>query len=213
MTGPQDVGHVADRAADGVSHRRGSSRDLFGRGMLYVLIWSMQMIVATIVSPFLVRLMSVPDFGSLAASIALYQLLLIVIVFGLDHALEMQRVEDLHDDRGARTLVAAGMVASLVVTGLASATSSGWGPGLGFSSHTLVLLTMAWTAPGACVLLVLSLLQAEDRLLRFSVVSLVSTVGGQLIGITLLLTHQRSPETYLVGNVIAQFGALALGCF
>ncbi len=213
MTSAPEGETVAEQGARRLRHRRGSSGDLFGRGMLYVLIWSMQMIVATVVSPFLVRLMSVPDFGSLAASIALYQLLLIVIVFGLDHALEMQRVEDLHDDRGARTLVAAGIVASLVVTGLAASTSAGWGPVLGFSSHTLVLLTMAWTAPGASVLLALSLLQAEDRLLRFSVVSLVSTVGGQLIGITLLLTHARSPETYLLGNVIAQWTALALGCF
>src|SRR5664279_300651 len=114
-----------------MSTDRGSKGDLFGRGMIYVVVWSMQMVVATVVSPVLVHVLPVSAFGSLAAAIALYQLLLILIVLGLDQALALQRVEDLDDDQRARGLVASGMVASLTGTGLAAATSQWWGPALG----------------------------------------------------------------------------------
>jgi len=194
-----------------MSSERGSKGDLFGRGMIYVVVWSMQMVVATVVSPVLAHVLPVRAFGSLAAAIALYQLLLIVIVFGLDQALAIQRVEDLDDDQRARGLVASGMVASLIVTGLAAATSRWWGPALGFTSQHLLLLTLGWTLPGAAVLLVLSLLQAEDRLRRFSVVSLISTVGSQLVGIALLFIVGRTAETYAVGGVVGQCMALAVG--
>ena len=38
---------------DGEAASRGQASDLFGRGMLYVVIWSMQMIAAVVVSPVL----------------------------------------------------------------------------------------------------------------------------------------------------------------
>jgi len=196
-----------------MSSERGSRGDLFGRGMIYVVVWSMQMVVATIVSPVLAHVLPVASFGSLAAAIALYQLLLIVIVFGLDQALAVQRVEDVDDDQRARGLVASGLVASIVVTALAAATSTWWGPALGFTSRRLLLLTLGWTLPGSAVLLVLSLLQAEDRLRRFSVVSLISTVGSQLVGISLLFIVGRTAETYAIGGVVGQCTALAVGLF
>ena len=194
-----------------MSTERGSRGDLFGRGMIYVVVWSMQMVVATIVSPVLAHVLPISAFGSLAAAIALYQLLLIVIVFGLDQALAVQRVEDGDDDQRARGLVASGLVASIIVTGLAAASSLWWGPALGFTSQHLLLLTLGWTLPGAAVLLVLSLLQAEDRLKRFSVVSLISTVGSQLVGIALLFLVSRTAETYAIGGVVGQCTALAVG--
>lgn len=187
----------------------GQTSDLFGRGMLYVVIWSMQMIVATVVSPILTRTFSVAGFGALASAIALYQLLIVVTVLGLDQALLVQRVED-PDNMRSRNLIAAGIVIDLVVVGAAAATAPWWAPALGFSSLTLVMLTLGWTAPGAAVMLLLSLLQAEDRLARFSIVSLLSTVGGQVLGIGLLFVWERTPEVYALGGVIGQVSALIL---
>lgn len=193
-----------------MSSKRGSGNDLFGRGMIYVLIWSMQMIFATVISPILVRTLSKAAFGSYAAALALYQLLVIVIVFGLDQALSVQRVEDGNDLR-ARGLVATGFISSITVTVLAGVTSMWWGPVLGFSSHQLLLLTLGWVLPGTAVLLILSLLQAEDRLLRFSIVSLLSTVGSQLTGLALLFALGRTAEIYAIGAVVGQFSALIVG--
>ncbi len=206
--GPEPV----PEPAAGTGDERGGQSDLFGRGMLFVLVWSMQTVVATVVSPILARLLSLPEFGSLAAAIALFQLLSLLAIFGLDQALEMQRVEDRDDDTRARGLLAAGIVYAAVVTLAAGVTSGWWAPALGFSSGGgIVLVTLLWTAPGAAVLMIESLLQAEDRLGPFTVVSLCSTVGGQVFGMALLLLVERTAIVYAWGGVIGQFLAVALG--
>ena len=195
---------------DGEAASRGQASDLFGRGVLYVVIWSMQMIAAVVVSPVLAYTLPVAGFGSLSAAIALYQLLIVVTVLGLDQALEMQRVED-SDRTRARGLLAAGLAIDAVIVGCIALLAPFWAPALGFSSFTLVLITLGWTAPGAGVLLVLSLLQAEDRFARFATVSLISTVGSQVVGIGLLFAWERTPEVYALGGVVGQVTALTLG--
>lgn len=195
---------------NGEAASRGQASDLFGRGMLYVVIWSMQMIAAVVVSPVLAYTLPVAGFGSLSAAIALYQLLIVVTVLGLDQALEMQRVED-SDRTRARGLLAAGLAIDAVIVGCIALLAPFWAPALGFSSFTLVLITLGWTAPGAGVLLVLSLLQAEDRFARFATVSLISTVGSQVVGIGLLFAWERTPEVYALGGVVGQVTALTLG--
>ncbi|GAB48108.1 lipopolysaccharide biosynthesis protein [Mobilicoccus pelagius] len=198
--------------ADGTGSGRGGQSDLFGRGMLYVLVWSSQTVVATVVSPILARLLLPAEFGSLAAAIALFQLLSLFAVFGLDQALEMQRVEDRDDDTRARGLLAAGIVYSSLVTAVAALTSQWWAPALGFpDGHGIVLVTLLWTAPGAAVLMMQSLLQAEDRLGAFSVVSLLATVGGQVFGMALLLLADRTAIVYAWGGVVGQVLAFACG--
>ncbi len=185
--------------------------DLFGRGMIYVVVWSMQLIVGTLVSPILAHLVSLPAFGALSAAIALFQLLIVVTVFGLDQALEIQRLEDT-DGLRARGLLAAGVVLAFVVTGVVALTSPWWGPALGFrDGSTLLLVTLLWTAPGASVLLVLSVLQAEDRLARFATISLLSTVGSQLVGLVLLFAFDRDIVAYAWGGVVAQWLAMIIG--
>lgn len=190
--------------------RVGQTSDLFGRGMLYVLIWSMQMIVATVVSPVLTRIFGPSGFGALSAAIALFQLLIVITVLGLDQALVVQRVED-EDATLARNLIAAGIGIELTVVIVAAFTAPWWAPVLGFASLPLVWLTLGWVAPGAAVMLLLSLLQAEDRLARFATVSLFSTVGGQVLGLVLVFVWERTPEVYALGGVIGQGIAVVLG--
>lgn len=201
---------------------KGGHGDLFGRGMAYVVIWSMQMLAATLVSPVLTHVLPVAEFGALAAAIAMYQLLIIVAVFGLDQALEMQRIEDT-DPLRSRGLLATGVGFAFLTTGLLALGAWWWAPALGFDSATLVLVSLLWTAPGAGVLVVLSMLQAEDRLGRFAVVSLISTVGSQVLGIVFLFAVEplsaaipaidlgRSAVVYACGGVVGQTVALLLG--
>lgn len=185
--------------------------DLFGRGMLYVLVWSMQLIVGTLASPILTHIIPRNEFGSLAAAIALYQLLILVSVFGIDQALEMQRIED-SDGLRSRGLLAVGVLFAFVVTGIAAMTSPLWASAIGFGGPGgLPTVTLLWTAPGAACLMVLALLQAEDRLLKFCTVSLLATVGGQVFGLILLFTLERSAVTYAWGGVLGNFAGLILG--
>lgn len=203
---------VGEASTSGAEEPTGSGgSDLFGRGMVYVVVWSMQLLIGTLVSPVLAHLVPVAAFGSLSAAIALFQLLIVITVFGLDQALEMQRLEDA-DSARARGLLASGTVLAFVVTGVVAATSGWWGPALGFStSSPLLLVTLLWTAPGTVVLLTLSILQAEDRLFRFATVSILSTVGSQLVGIVLLFAFDRSIVAYAWGGVVGQWLAMVLG--
>ncbi|MCW2812479.1 MAG: polysaccharide biosynthesis protein [Friedmanniella sp.] len=210
-----DLGPVTPPAADPApgKHASGGVGDLFGRGMVYVVVWSMQLVVGTLVSPVLAHLVKVADFGALSAAIALFQLLIVLTVFGLDQALEIQRLEDT-DGLRARGLLAAGTVLAFTVTAAAALTAHWWGPALGFRIDSpLLLVTLLWTAPGAVVLLTLSILQAEDRLARFATVSLVSTVGSQVLGIALLFVFDRSIVAYAWGGVAGQWLGMMLGLF
>ena len=162
----------ADPAGTAKATGRGGTSDLFGRGMLYVVIWSMQMVVATVVSPVLTHVLPVAAFGSLSAAIALYQLLIVLTVLGLDQALEMQRVEDA-DPARARGLLAAGLAIDVLIVGGIALLSPLWAPALGFSSYTLVLITLGWTAPGVGVMLSLSLLQLKLTYVKFILMLMV----------------------------------------
>ncbi|NNG38558.1 lipopolysaccharide biosynthesis protein [Flexivirga sp. ID2601S] len=191
---------------------QGTGPSLFGRGMIYVLVWSMQLLAATVVSPIVAHALSMEEFGRVAAALALYQLLVLISVFGIDQALEIRRVEDAGDDRPARGLLTTGVVFAFALAGILALTARWWAPVLGFDRDlTLVLVALAWVAPGSSVLLVLGILQAEDRLRRFATVSFVSTVGSQLCGLLLIFLVRRDATTYVAGGVIGQSLALLGG--
>ena len=68
------------------------------RGLLYVVVWSLQIVSGSLVSPVLAHLMGPAEFGQLASAIALHQVLIVLAVLGIDQALILQRAE-----AGART--------------------------------------------------------------------------------------------------------------
>ncbi|MCJ0700103.1 oligosaccharide flippase family protein [Frigoribacterium faeni] len=187
---------------------------LFGRGLLYVIIWSLQLVVGTVVSPVLAHLLGVTDFGAFSTAQAIFQVLSVLALLGLDQALVLQHAED-GDARNARGLVAVGLVISFVATAAAVLTVPFWAGALGFGSeHDLLLVVLLWAAPSAAVQVMLALLLAEDRFRAFATTSIVSAVGGQAIGLTLLLTLGGGALTYAWGSVISQTLAMVIGlCF
>ena len=193
------------------SGSRGGSSQLFGRGLLYVVVWSLQIVAGVVVSPILAHVLGPEEFGRLASVIALHQVLTVVALLGLDQALVLQRAED-GNDRSARGLVAVGIVISLLVTGVVFITGPLWSETLGFDGFsTLLVASILWTAPGAAVQVMLSLLLAQDRLRAFTFVSVFSALGGQIVGIALLLLVHNDATTYAWGGVICQFTAMAIG--
>ena len=188
----------------------GQSR-LFGRGLLYVVVWSLQLVTSTVVSPVLAHLLGPGQFGSLASAIALYQVLSVVALIGLDQALVLQRAED-GDAKASRGLVAVGMVIALLVSIVAAVTTPLWSGLLGFGDdQTIVVLVILWTGPSAAVSVMLALLLAEDRFRSFAIVSALSAVGGQLVGLALLIFVHRDATTYAWGGVVSQFAAMFVG--
>ncbi|PCN46590.1 polysaccharide biosynthesis protein [Curtobacterium sp. 'Ferrero'] len=195
---------------DRATVRKGSSV-LFGRGLLYVVVWSMQLVVSSLISPVLAHLMPPAEFGVLASAIALYQALGVLAVAGLDQAAVLQRAED-GDDRRARGLLAVGMLTATVVALVAIGTIPLWADAAGFvGNHPLLLVAVLWTGPAAIVQLSLALLVAQDRIRVFAVTSLLSSVGGSIIGLVLLELVHADATTYAWGGVVAQGVAMVIG--
>ena len=224
ITGPESIpslvppgAHIATAPADeagSVSEKNGeqaaANSGLFGRGLLYVIVWSLQLIAGTVVSPILAHLLGPGEFGGLAAAIALYQVLSVLALLGLDQAVVLQRSED-GNDSASRGLVAVGITISTLVTLAVCIAAPFWSNALGFGYFSpLVLAVVLWTAPGAAVQIMLALLLAQDRLRAFSAVSALSAVGGQVVGLGLLFFVHRDAATYAWGGVFSQFGAMVL---
>jgi O-antigen/teichoic acid export membrane protein len=190
--------------------RQPGGTGLFGRGLLYVVVWSSQILAATLVSPLLAHLLGPGDFGLLSTAIALHQLFMVVAVYGFDQAVVLQRVRDKTSD-AARALLTFGLVLACLVTAITAVTAPWWSLQVGFDGFDrLLVATVLWTVPAVGVQLVLAVLLTEDRIRPFALVSGISAVGGQLIGIALLLGVQRDAATYAWGGVVSQFTALLI---
>jgi O-antigen/teichoic acid export membrane protein len=184
---------------------------LFGRGLLYALVWSLQLVAATIISPVLTHVISPAAFGALATAIAVHQVISVLALLGIDKAVVLQRSED-SDGRAARGLVTVGIVISFVVTLAVVLTAPLWREALGFgASHGLLLAVLLWTAPTAAVQVIQALLLTEDRFRPFAVVGTIAAVGGQIVGLVLLFTIHKGATIYAWGGVGAQFAAMIVG--
>ena len=193
------------------SAKPGGQSGLFGRGMLYVVVWSLQLVAGTVVSPILAHLLGPSEFGALASAIALHQVLSVLALLGLDQALVLQRSED-DNGRNARGLAAVGIGLAFTVAIIAASTAPLWRGLLGFDDYeTLVFAVILWTGPAAAVQVMLALLVTEDRLRPFAIVSGISAVGGQVGGILLLLFVHNDATTYAWGGVASQFLAVVIG--
>lgn len=183
---------------------------LFGRGLLYVVIWSLQIVSATFVSPVLAHLLGPSDFGRLSAAIALHQVLMVFAVFGLDQAVIVRAAEQ-GSAAAVRGLLAVATCLASAVTAVIIWAGPWWSPVLGFEGFSpLLVAAVLWTAPAASVQVMLAQLLSQDRLRAFSLVSVLAAVGGQVFGIALLLLHSRDAATYAWGGVISQCAAMAI---
>jgi O-antigen/teichoic acid export membrane protein len=208
-----EVGPAAARPVDDESPS--FMAGLFGRGLLYVAVTSLPIVTATVISPVLAHLLGPEEFGLLASAIALHQVLMAVALLGADQALILVRAET-GGDRAPRMLITAGTLLALVLTVIAGATAGLWSDLLGFrSAHALAVATVCWTVPTTFLQLGLALLMARDRLRSFAVVSIMLTVGSQVIGLGfLLLMGSRSSTVFAwggnIGRILAMVACLLL---
>lgn len=198
-------------AAAEVPATEAAAPSLFGRGLLYVAIWAVQLAAAVVVFPVLAHLVPAAEFGRLSSAIALSQVLVVLSLVGLDQVLVVLRAQS-GNDRGARSLVALGVGLAALVSVVTAVTSGLWSGLLGFAgAQGVVLVTLAWTLPAAGVLLSSAQLLSQDRLKAFSLVNVAYGVGGPVTGMALLvLTGSRTAVTYALGHLGALVVTLVL---
>ncbi|WP_171027226.1 oligosaccharide flippase family protein [Pseudarthrobacter sp. NamB4] len=178
--------------------------------MLYVIGWSSQLVVAALVSPVLAHMLPPAEFGALALGITLHQIVLVFALLGLDQAIVLQRASD-GNAHAARGLIAVSIMVAGLVTLLFCVTSPVWRSAVGFAEHAeLVYMVILWTAPAVSVQVMLALLLTEDRLLQFALVVGLSTAGGQILGLILLVAVHKDATTYFMGAAVCQFAAMLL---
>lgn len=196
------------------ARERASSSTLFGRGLLYVVVAGAQLVSSAFAAPVLAHVLGDPaSLGTLALAISVHQLLMAFVLLGLDHAVVLRFAQD-GDDRAARALATAALLVATACTALVWLSAGWWAPAFGFSDHPVLVLTVLWTVPTAGVFVALGLLLAADRLRPYALVTLLSAVGGQVLGVSLVLAHVQAAgptdvTRYLTGLLVADaLGAL-----
>jgi O-antigen/teichoic acid export membrane protein len=190
----------------------GGHSSLFGRDLLYVGVLGVQLLSAVVVSPILAYLLPPDQFGQLSSAIALHQVLVILAVMGLDQSLVLVRAEE-GGDVPARSLLGVGLLGAVLLTVVAFVTQPLWGPALGFVRDSRILvLTVAWTPFAAGLLLISAMLLSQDRLKAFAAVNILAGVGGQVVGLSILVVGgARDAGHYAWGNLVALCATVVIG--
>ena len=203
---------VATEPAADVASTQTTNSAMFGRSMFYVFVGSLQLLITSLVSPALAYLLSPANFGSISLALAVYQVLYILAVFGFDQLLV---IYDAQKDGGrnlALRLLATAICTAFVLCAGFALSEPYWRSLVGIRGTSSVLLAaVLWVGPSASNAFILALLRGQDRLRAFIVVSLISAVGGQTVGLVVLLTWTRSPAAYAWAGGGTQIIALIIG--
>ena len=202
------VGTAAEAA--GEDRVASAMTGLFGRDSVYLLFWFLQVLVAALATPVATRLLGPEEYGTFAAANALMQVLFVLGGMGLQVA-----VQKWFEDRGAdaaRRLLTLSIVAAVAVTALAHLTGPLWSGPLGFGDYEgAVRLAVLWAGTSAVTAALLAMLRSQDRLLAFSVVSLLQSVVAEVLSLLLLVVFEPTGEAFVLGRLIAQVAAVVLG--
>ncbi|MFD2091534.1 oligosaccharide flippase family protein [Blastococcus deserti] len=183
---------------------------LFGRDSLYLLFWFLQVLVGALATPLATRLLGAPEFGAFAAANALMQVLCVLGGLGLQVAVQKHFAERGPD--AARRLLVLGIAGAAAVTAVADLTGPWWSGPLGFGEYMgAVRLAVVWAGASAVTATVLALLRSQDRLLGFSVVSLLQSVAAEVLALAMLVVLAPTGEAFVLGRLAAQLLAVGVG--
>ena len=188
-----------------------SSQRLFGRDIGYVLMSSAQLLITSLMSPVLTHLITPASFGLLATAIAIYQFLIVISSLGLEQVVVIYNADPDRGGVAARRVITLACLYATGVTAIALVTGPLWIRWLGLTHFSgPIAVAVLWCAPGAANIVALGYLRAQDRLLPFGVLSLLTGVGGQLVGLALCIAFGRSAVAYAWGGVITQVAAVLI---
>ena len=208
VAAPGAPGGDAREAVDAVVAH--AVRGLFRRDSLYMVTWALQLLAAAALTPVITRLLGTDQFGAVAAATAVMQVLFVLTDLGLATALQRHYAGP-DGLAGARKLLMLAAVLAALVTLLADATGPLWSDVLGFPGYGGALrLAVWWAGTSAVTNVALALLRSQDRLLRFSAVSLLQSVGASAASVALVAVVAPTATAFVLGQLLLQIAALAL---
>ena len=179
-------------------------RGLFGRDALYMIVWAAQIMVTALCTPIVTRLLGPPRFGTVAACIAVMQVLVALGGAGLQTAVQWRYARP-GGESEARRLITLAMGVSGLVFLIVNFSGSWWCPRLGLGAYGgAVRYAVIWAALTAVSNAALGLIRSRDRLAAFFVVGLLQSVVAEAVSLALVILVARTATEFLLGQMIAQ---------
>jgi O-antigen/teichoic acid export membrane protein len=185
--------------------------NMFGRGSLYTLAFASQALVNVLMTPVITRSLGPSQFGNLAAVLAVGQVIQTVASLGLNVGIQRHFADD-DSGQESRGIIVMAVFVGIAISLLLFATLPLWARSLGYASdHDALTIGVWWSGLSAISVTMSALLRSQDRLKAFLLVVAMQAVGGQLIGLALILGVKRTATYYLTGLLVGQ-GLGALVC-
>lgn len=201
--GPDTAGPQAGEESATVS-------GLFGRDMIYLAFWAMQIVIAAALTPATTRLMPKTAFGQASAATAVMQLL--VCLFGFSLYTGVQRAYAGEDGEAhARRLVALAIGLSLLTGSIAYATGRWWCPLIGLGPFPVAIrYAVLWAVMSAITAPALGLLRSRDHLKGFVAASFAQSVFAQALALGLVVFVSATAASYLLGQLLGEVMTLLI---
>jgi O-antigen/teichoic acid export membrane protein len=191
-------------------------RGLFGRDALYVIVWGAQLVVTALCTPIVTRLLGPSRFGTVAACIAVMQVLVALGGASLQTAVQWRYAQP-GGEREARRLITLAIGVSALVCLIVNATGPWWCSRLGLGAYGgAVRYAVFWAALTAVSNAALGLIRSRDQLRAFFLVGLMQSVMAEAVSLLLVIVVAHTAAEFLLGQMIAQAAtvvvALAIAC-
>jgi O-antigen/teichoic acid export membrane protein len=207
VTSSEQLAAAEDQASSEESAAIGG---LFGRDMIYLAFWGLQIVLAAALTPATTRLMPQSAFGQVAACIAVCQLLTTLFSFSLYTAVQRAYSREGGEDH-ARYLVALAVALSLLVGSFTYATGRWWCPLIGLGPFPVaVRYAVLWAIMSAVTGPALGLLRSKDHLRAFIAASFTQALFAQALALGLVIFVRATAAEYILGQLIGEAATAAI---
>jgi O-antigen/teichoic acid export membrane protein len=179
---------------------------LFGRDAVYMTAWAAQIVVTTLFTPIMTRLMVPAEYGRAMVAQTLLELLSGILQFGLYTG--VQRAYARAGDAAARRVVT--LACGLAVVGgvVIYATGDLWGQAIGSGGFsTPIKYSVIWATLTALTLPALGLIRSRDQVRWYVATTFAQSVFAQALAVAFVVSQGRTASEYVLGEIVGQIVA------
>lgn len=186
-------------------------RALFGSGSIFLFGRVVIVLMQVLALPVVTRTLPTSDYGTIAIAFIVSSLLSSVSDAGLPVAVaRVYYDEDGH--RTARGLVGLAVILGVIAAGVVDLLGPLWSRLLSEVEYGFVVRVAVWMSVASILRgVTLGILRAQNRAVAHTVVAVVSAVGGQGLGLLLMLGGERGARGYVLGVAIGSYVGALIG--
>ena len=186
-------------------------RRLLGRGSVYTLGTALETAGVALTLPIITRILSPEQFGEVATALVIAAIVAYLGPLGVTAALARIHFDGEHGPAQTRALLLWAPLISAGVALVVDLLGPLWAPAFG-TEYTTVLRFAVWSAvPNAGFLAAQAALIAQDRPTAMISITVLSTVGAQLLAIVAIGPADLGPAGYMGGFFVGRLLAAVIG--